>query len=213
MFVSNNILMSNMSNQIIKYAYEGQEVEFDTSDPKLMVNATEMAQIFGKKTNDFLRLDQTKAFINECLSYGNSRNSEVEKTRNSAFLGIQEEADLVRVNHRHGTWMHRILALKFAAWLDPHFELWVYLTIDQIIHGQHPLPIELLAERKQILNERNFDVEEAKRTEAELLESDVFRRWQEQQGKIKSSNTKLKAFDRKVMVQLDMFSKPPVKQE
>ncbi|QJD79573.1 KilA-N domain-containing protein [Spirosoma rhododendri] len=202
-----------MNSQIIKFSYEGQEVEFDTSDPKLMVNATEVAKIFGKLTADFFRLDQTKAFINECLNYGNSHNSDGEKNGHSRFLGINNQDDLYTSRRRSGTWMHRILALKFAAWLDPRFELWVYLTIDQIIQGQHPLPIELLAERKQILNERNFDVEEAKRTEAELLESDVFRRWQEQQGRIKSSNTKLKAFDRKVMVQLDMFSKPPVKQE
>lgn len=29
--------------------------------------------------------------------------------------------------------MHRVLALKFAAWLDPEFELWVYVTIDKIL--------------------------------------------------------------------------------
>ena len=33
--------------------------------------------------------------------------------------------------------MHRILALKFAAWLDPSFELWVYCTIDKLIHGDY----------------------------------------------------------------------------
>nr|NQU91580.1 hypothetical protein [Bacteroidota bacterium] len=33
--------------------------------------------------------------------------------------------------------MHRILALKFAAWLDPHFEVWIFSTIDQIILGHY----------------------------------------------------------------------------
>ena len=33
--------------------------------------------------------------------------------------------------------MHRILALKFAAWLDPDFELWVYNTIDNILFGNY----------------------------------------------------------------------------
>jgi hypothetical protein len=33
--------------------------------------------------------------------------------------------------------MHRILALKFAAWLDPYFEVWVYTTIDKIIFGNY----------------------------------------------------------------------------
>jgi hypothetical protein len=37
---------------------------------------------------------------------------------------------------RSGTWMHRILALKFAAWLSPKFELWVYSTIEDLLFGK-----------------------------------------------------------------------------
>lgn len=33
--------------------------------------------------------------------------------------------------------MHRILALKFAAWLNPAFELWVYATIEKLLFGKH----------------------------------------------------------------------------
>ena len=33
--------------------------------------------------------------------------------------------------------MHRILALKFAAWLNPELELWVYETIDEILFGEY----------------------------------------------------------------------------
>lgn len=33
--------------------------------------------------------------------------------------------------------MHRVLALKFAAWLNPDFELWVYATIDDILFGSY----------------------------------------------------------------------------
>jgi hypothetical protein len=32
--------------------------------------------------------------------------------------------------------MHRILALKFAAWLNPRFELWVYSTIEKLLYGK-----------------------------------------------------------------------------
>ncbi|WP_020597886.1 KilA-N domain-containing protein [Spirosoma panaciterrae] len=144
-----------MEDQIIKYVYEDQEIEFDLSGHTLMVNATEMAQVFGKKTNDFLRLDQTKAFIIECLSYGKSRNSDISESENSRLLGIETEEDIVRVNHRHGTWMHRILALKFAAWLSPRFELWVYSTIDQILQNRGPIKPESIAQRRKILTERN----------------------------------------------------------
>lgn len=33
--------------------------------------------------------------------------------------------------------MHRVLALKFAAWLSPEFELWVFSTIEKILFGNH----------------------------------------------------------------------------
>ena len=33
--------------------------------------------------------------------------------------------------------MHRVLALKFAAWLDPKFEVWVFSTIDRILLGHY----------------------------------------------------------------------------
>lgn len=33
--------------------------------------------------------------------------------------------------------MHRILALKFAAWLNPDFEVWVYSTIENLLFGRH----------------------------------------------------------------------------
>jgi len=34
-----------------------------------------------------------------------------------------------------GTWIHERLALKFAAWLSPKFELWIYDTIMYASHG------------------------------------------------------------------------------
>ena len=34
-------------------------------------------------------------------------------------------------------WMDEKLALKFAAWLDVDFELWVYDTIDEIMFGEY----------------------------------------------------------------------------
>lgn len=34
-----------------------------------------------------------------------------------------------------GTWVHERLALKFAAWLSPKFELWVYDTIMQVMQS------------------------------------------------------------------------------
>jgi hypothetical protein len=98
----------------------------------LMINATEMAKIFDKKVEAFTRNEQTQAFIQECLKSENSRFFGVCQTENSRF----ENEDLIVSKQRSGTWMHRILALKFAAWLSPRFELWVYSTIEDILFGK-----------------------------------------------------------------------------
>jgi hypothetical protein len=113
--------------QISRFIYQDNpnyEVEFDLSgSDNVMVNATMMAAIFGRKVEAFTRNDDTKNFILACL-----------KSENSSFLGIKKEKDLVISKQKSGTWMHRILALKFAAWLDSSFEVWVYITIDQILN-------------------------------------------------------------------------------
>jgi hypothetical protein len=67
-----------------------------------------------------MKTEDTQMFIHECLKSENSRFFENGKT--------PSEDDLVVSKQRSGTWMHRILALKFAAWLSPKFELWVYST-------------------------------------------------------------------------------------
>lgn len=111
----------------VHFIYKEQTVDFlPTGENNLMVNATQMAKIFRRQVVAFLRNDDTKNFISECL-----------KSENSHFLGVKNETDLIYSKQKTGTWMHRVLALKFAAWLDPAFELWVYITIDKILLGHY----------------------------------------------------------------------------
>jgi hypothetical protein len=110
--------------EIVHFIYKEHTIDFEpTANDNVMVNATQMAKIFGKDVYDFLKNDNSKNFIAECL-----------KTDNSRFLNVEIMDDLIISKQKSGTWMHRILALKFAAWLDPAFELWVYVTIDRIIN-------------------------------------------------------------------------------
>ena len=92
----------------------------------MMINATEMAKPYGKKVNEFMSNSTTTEFINEALKSGNSR-----------FLNVFSQNDLFYSVQKTGTWMHRVLALKFAAWLSPEFELWVFSTIEKILFGNH----------------------------------------------------------------------------
>lgn len=104
------------------FYYEGKEVAFQFGNGDVMINATQMAKAFGKRTNDFVRLSQTEDFIYALSTrYGISRNGIVNVVQG----GISQ-----------GTWMHQKLALKFAAWLSPEFELWVYDRIEEVMrHG------------------------------------------------------------------------------
>jgi len=134
-----------MTTEIVKFEFNNQEVDFEQNDQNLMINATQMAKIFGEQVNHFMENDGTKKFIFECL-----------KNRNSGFLGVEKEEDLVISKQKSGTWMHRVLALKFAAWLDPAFELWVYTTIDDLLFGRYRRmeeSIRLAAARKNRIEE------------------------------------------------------------
>jgi len=115
-----------METQLLKQEFHNHFVDFELTNDKVMINATQMAKIYGKLPKDFLKNDDTKAFINECL-----------KKENSPYLKVEKEEDLIISRQKSGTWMHRILALKFAAWLNPTFELWVYLTIDKILYDYY----------------------------------------------------------------------------
>ena len=114
-----------METKIFKF--EESEITFLMSkDNNVMVNATEMAKIFDRRIDFFLKTDTTKEFISalEFTPFGG--NSEPLK---------QEE--IMRTRGSAGTYFHRILALKFAAWLSPQFEVWVYSTIEQLLFGKH----------------------------------------------------------------------------
>ena len=108
----------------------------------MMVNATEMAKPFGRKVEAFMRNEGTILFVNEAL-----------KSENSRFLKLFSQSDLYYSSQNTGTWMHRVLALKFAAWLNPDFEIWVYSTIERILFGKHAQREESLERSLKFQNE------------------------------------------------------------
>jgi hypothetical protein len=132
---------------------ENKEVEFLLSqNGNLMVNATQMANIFGKEVFDFMKNESTKKFIFEAL-----------KTDNSRFLNVNSESDLINSRQKSGTFMHRVLALKFAAWLDPKLELWIFMALDKIL-------FESFKEQKEATQEKLLAEKERDLKKQELLE-------------------------------------------
>ena len=96
------------------FSFENKDIEFIVDENNnVKVNATQMAKTFGKKIENFTRIENTKNFISACLKNANKR-----------FLNIKKEEDLLISIQKSGTWMHEVLALKFAAWLNADFEVW-----------------------------------------------------------------------------------------
>jgi hypothetical protein len=107
------------------FAFEENKITFNLEkDNNVMVNATEMAKVFGKDLFQFTKSEGTKSFIESCL-----------KPANAGLLGVKSEDDLIISKQKSGTFMHRILALKFAAWLSPDFDVWVFTTIEKLLFG------------------------------------------------------------------------------
>src|SRR5690625_2941073 len=108
----------------IQFIYEDIEIHFlvNPDQENVMVNATEMAKVFGKRTDVYLKTQSTKEFI-----------SEVERTPN----GGRSDFKIVENRGHMGIYFDRRLALDFAAWLDVNFRVWVFSTLDEIMFGHY----------------------------------------------------------------------------
>ncbi len=110
-----------MSLQV--YTYQNCPVSFDRKKT-VMINASQMVKPFhSKRMNDFTSNKQTVAFVE--------------------LLESKTGIPVLTIKHggkSNGTWMHQKLALKFAAWLSPEFELWVFDRIEEILLASAPKP-------------------------------------------------------------------------
>ncbi|MEN0051392.1 MAG: KilA-N domain-containing protein [Bacteroidota bacterium] len=111
-------------NQVKNYEYKGNTIYFEFVGGNGMINATQMARSYGKRMHNFLRLQSTKNFIVELESQYQDR-----KDGNFEALRIVQGG----VPELQGTWMCELLALKFAAWLNSKFEIWVFDRILELL--------------------------------------------------------------------------------
>jgi hypothetical protein len=119
-------------SDITKHEYEGELIGFDFTGRDKLINATQMAKSFKKNVADFLRLKNTKQFVAALEArYGNSHN------------GDRRVLEVIQggTPDSQGTWMDELLAIKFAGWLSPEFEIWMYERIRELlIEGSTTLP-------------------------------------------------------------------------
>ena len=142
---------------VVKYEYQGNPISF-SNENGVMVNATNMAKPFGKRTFDWLKTQSAKDFLN---AYSVAKKIVT--------------ADLVQViqgGNEQGTWMHEDVALEFARWLSPEFAIWTNDRIKELLtQGVTTIANddETIAKALDILNQRLAKAKEEKR----LLENQV----------------------------------------
>jgi hypothetical protein len=105
--------------------FENNLIAFDLDSE--IVNATDMAKRYGKRTVDFLKLDSTIAFI-EALK------SDVTLSNITNFEPVITVRGNFADGRSQGTWMYKLLAYKFAAWLNPEFEIFIYRVFDNFLN-------------------------------------------------------------------------------
>jgi len=112
------------------FAVNNIEITVDVSlllkSEELYFNATDIAKQFGKKPDDFLRLQSTKEYIEEII--------------NDPYFGNSRSEDLVRITNGgryKGTWLHQELAYEFAGWLSPAFRRNLHKWVDSRLKEEH----------------------------------------------------------------------------
>ncbi len=119
----------------LEFIYQENEIHFliNPSNKNVMINATEMAKVFGKKTEYYLKSKSTKEFIEELELMINKTDLESERLPN----GRRSDVKIIENRGHKGIYFDRRLALDFAAWLDVKFRVWIFETIDEIIFGHY----------------------------------------------------------------------------
>lgn len=123
------------------FQYNGNDITFRLANGEVMVNATQMAKSFGKKTRNWLDLDSTKKFL-ECLNdFYLAKNSHLlsQQSDNESRVRISDTSNLIITKpfspkNGGGTWFHEDVALEFSRWLNPEFAIWCNYKIKEMVN-------------------------------------------------------------------------------
>lgn len=163
-----------------KCYYKNSPIHFilDARTANIMVNATEMAKIFNKRTDVFLKTDATKEYIEVLKTLPKDEklwplfppfggNNDENRLKNVQLFDLfppngvnnfdgevelLQDNDIKYTSKRGGTMMHHLLAIEFAAWLDPSFKLFINIFIDYLLFGHYKRHWEASAKQKDAMD-------------------------------------------------------------
>lgn len=101
------------------FNYDGAPVVFQEG-ANGMINITPVVQQLGKRLDNYMRLKQTREFIEILTEELGSRD---------AVIQVVQGGD----PQLQGTYMCKVLAVNVAAWLHPRFNVWVFTKITELL--------------------------------------------------------------------------------
>lgn len=140
----------NKAEQLAEMMYQDSLIHFafTKSNKDVMVNATEMAKIFGKRTGHFLANKETKDTI---------------KALERTDISVHSDTKIVDDRGHMGIYFHRLLAIDFASWLDKDFKVWTLLTIEKVLFGKIDVVKNSISNIKSAEQKLKDAIEKAKR--------------------------------------------------
>lgn len=122
------------------FHYNESPIQFEEIGGQIMANATSMCEAFGKRPVDWLRLENTKRYM-EAIS-----KKLKKETLNTDSQGVEPNVRIPHITENQlvttrqgnrengsGTWIHERLVLSLARWLSIDFELWCDDKITELI--------------------------------------------------------------------------------
>ena len=166
--------MKKPDSKALEFIYRDTQIHFLLQNQgSVMINATEMANLFGQETRYFLRLDSTKKFTLALLKEKFNRadlsdfdpflsKKHQNPTDNRADLHDYIFKNIYYSYKKGGTYLCSELALKFAAWLDPDFDLWIQRTVYSILFSEnymiHQKKVIEIQETKNMIEQLKFKI-------------------------------------------------------
>ena len=108
-------------NQLVPHHVQGHIVQ--QRQPDGYINATAMCKAVGKRLNNYLRSDSTKAFIDALEADTRIRATELIQVVRGGFPELQ------------GTWVHPRVAIHLGQWCSPKFAVRVTSIVTDWMQG------------------------------------------------------------------------------
>ena len=163
----------NETNLVIQY--QGSQISLYSDETYDYVNLTEMAVANGsrKYIKTWMNNKQTLLFLCAWENKNNPKFAGVEKMPSlldgisKRELSIQEWTETTNAigifsrvrGAKPGTWAHKDIAIKFAGWLSPEFELYLIEELQRL------KKIEQQKNSFELLNHEQIETEQNRRSE------------------------------------------------